>query len=327
MLKIDVHAHLYDRRYVAELDRILDGDQSPVARATAKLNDRVKSDPNQFSVDGRLDLMQRIGLDYQVLSLSIPMSYEGDAATRLRLAQISNDQFAETVQRYPGHFFAFASLPLPDIDASLKELVRCLDELHMVGVCFGSNVKGMRLDDDRLAPIFEEIDRCGQTVFLHPAIPVCSGPDVEPYNLGSALAYIFDTGVTVHRMIFSGMLERYRRLKVIVPHLGGMLPFLTERIQGGYRSNPACQGIPRPPLDYLKELYYDTVSFHQPALRVAVEMFGPDHLMLGSDYPLGSGSLEAAVKFIAESNLSESEQEKVCAANAMRVLDLPFPGR
>jgi predicted TIM-barrel fold metal-dependent hydrolase len=256
MLTIDVHAHLYDRRYVDELDRLFDAAQTPLDVANKAQKDRFRNSSASYSVEERVDLMERVGLDYQVLSLSIPMAYEGDAATRLKCAQISNDQFADTVARFPKHFFAFASLPLPDIDLSLKELERCVDQLHMVGVCFGSNIKGMRLDDAHLRPVFDEIDRRGLTVFLHPAMPVCTGPDVEPYNVNSNLGYIFDTGVTVHRMIFSGMLERYGRLKVIVPHMGGMLPFMTGRIQGGYIARPESRTIPRPPLDYMRELYY-----------------------------------------------------------------------
>jgi predicted TIM-barrel fold metal-dependent hydrolase len=319
---IDVHAHLYDRRYVAELDRLFEHAQTPLDRANKAQKDRFKGNSAAFAVEERVELMERAGLDYQVLSLSIPMSYEGDAPTRLRCAQISNDQFADTVARFPNRFLAFASLPLPDVQASLKELARCIDELRMVGVCLGSNIKGMRLDDAALTPIFDEIDRRGLTVFLHPAMPVCTGPDVEPYNANSALAYIFDTGVTVYRMIFSGMLERYRRLNVIVPHMGGMLPFMTGRIQGGYLAYPERRTIPRPPLEYLRELYYDTVIFHHPSLKLAHEMFGAERILLGSDYPLGSGSLEEAVTFVAESGFSQADREKMLGANAARVLGL-----
>jgi predicted TIM-barrel fold metal-dependent hydrolase len=321
MLKIDVHAHLYHPAYIDELDGLLERAASPAERGAARHNAMLRRNAAAVDVEQRVELMDRLGVGAQVLSLSIPMSYEGDAATRLRLARITNDHFAEAMALHPNRFFAFATLPLPDVDASLKEMRRCLDELHMVGVGFGSNIQGMRLDHAHLAPIFEEMDRRRTVAFLHPNTPVCAGPDLEEYNLASSLAYIFDTGVTVYRMIFSGMLERHRQMKVIVPHLGGMLPFNTGRIQGNYRREVA-QNLPREPLAYMKELYYDTVSFHQPALRLVHEMFGAAHMMLGSDYPLGSGTLERSVNFVADSGLSEADQALVFGRNAVEVLRL-----
>jgi len=323
MLKIDVHAHLYDERYLKELGDVLAEPKTNIEQSSLRQYCRTMTIPANWDIDERLGTMEQIGLDYQVLSLSIPMCYDGDAATRLRLARLTNDRFAEVCRRHRKHFFAFASLPLPDVDASLKELERCLDELGMVGVGFGSNVRGMRLDHAQLAPIFEELNRRGTTAFLHPNTPSCAGPDLEEFNLMAGLAYMFDTGVTVYRMIYSGMLERYRQMKVIVPHLGGMLPFLAARIEGVYRGNPDAQAIPRPPSEYLKELYYDTVSFHPPALRLDFEMFGADHLMLGSDYPLGRASLESAVRFVAEfDDFCEQDRAQVFGENAIRVLRL-----
>jgi aminocarboxymuconate-semialdehyde decarboxylase len=267
--------------------------------------------------------MERIGVDYQVLSLSMPMSYDGDAATRLRLARLTNDRFARAVQDHPRHFFAVATLPLPDVDASLVELERCLDELGMVGVGIGSNIRGRRLDDPELTPVFEELDLRGTTLLLHPNIPVCSGPDIAELNLGPSLAYIFDTGITVYRMILSGMLDRFRRLKVVVPHLGGMLPYLTGRIEEGYRAGRAGAGLERPPAAYLADLYYDTLIGHQPSLQLAKRQFGAERLMLGSDFPLGSSPLEDAVQFVLDADLTDPEREQVLGATAVRVLGLP----
>ena len=312
---------MYHPSYLGELERAVAVSSSTIDVATMGLGGRVSRDPSMFRPDERLEIMDRIGLDCQVLSLSIPFSYMGDADTRLRVSRTSNDHFADMMARHPSRFLAFATLPLPDVEASLRELARCLDELHFVGVVFGSNIRGeMRLDDARLAPIFEEMDRRGTTAFLHPNTPLCSGPDLQDFNLNAGLGYFFDTGITVYRMIFSGMLERYRRLKVIVPHLGGMLPVMMGRIEGNYQRHPACQAIPKAPSEYMKELFYDTISFPPPALRLCAEMFGTEHLLLGSDYPLGAGSLEEAMRFVTESGFSQREQEQMLGGNAARVL-------
>ena len=195
----------------------------------------------------------------------------------------------------------------------------------MVGVAFGSHVNGKRLDDPALSPIFDELDRRGTVVFLHPNIPVCMGPDIVDMNIGPSLAYLFDTGVTIYRMIFSGMLERYRRLKVIVPHLGGMLPYLTGRLEEVYGAGRAGKDLPKPPGEYLRELYFDTLINHQPSLRLAKDQFGADHLMLDSDYPPGMLPLEQSLRFLEEADLSEAERHQILGANATRVLGPASP--
>ena len=115
MLKIDVHAHLYDEAYLEELGRILANPKTNIEQASLTQYRRTMSLPANWDIDERLGTMERVGLDYQVLSLSIPMCYDGDAGARLRQAQRTNDRYAEVVRQHPKHFFAFASLPLPTI--------------------------------------------------------------------------------------------------------------------------------------------------------------------------------------------------------------------
>ena len=322
-MKIDVHAHLFPERYIAELDRVLADPQTAEEKATKSLLDnKVKKDPAMWTVDERLRLMERLEVDYQVLSLSLPQAYEGDRETRKSLAQMSNDLFAAEVGAHPDHFLAFGSVPLPNVDDALEELARCMDQLHLAGLLIGSNVNGLRLDDPLLAPLFEEIDRRGLTVLLHPMTPSCAEMVVD-YNMASTLGFIFDTGVTVYRMIFSGMFEKYRRMQLIVPHLGGMLPYLIGRVEGAYRSHPACKGIPRPPTEYMKELYYDLVSYHVPSIHLAAQVFGTDHLLLGSDYPFGLSDLEMAVQSVQDAGFSAADQELIYSGNAKRLLGLP----
>jgi aminocarboxymuconate-semialdehyde decarboxylase len=319
-LKVDVHAHLYAKRYIDELDNLLPHPpRTPEERLNwGILQGKIKKNPAMWTIEPHLETMDRTGCDYQILSLSIPQAYEGDPATRLKLAQWNNDEFAEVVAKHPNRFLAFGSIPLPDVDASLQELERCIDGLGLVGVCLGSNVNGMRLDDPALAPVFDEIHRRGIVIFMHPMTPTCSA-GLEDFNLGATLGYIMDTGITIHRMIFSGMLERYPNLKVIVPHLGGMLPYHIERIAGSYKSNPACQNIPRHPTEYLRRLYYDVVNFYVPSLRLAADEFGADHLLLGSDYPFGIGDVEAAIRSVQEASFSQGDQDRIFGGNAERL--------
>ncbi|HEX6511109.1 MAG TPA: amidohydrolase family protein [Chloroflexota bacterium] len=317
-LKVDVHAHLYSREYLAELDRIFANPQTPRERATAAtLQGKIKRDSAMWNAAERIEFLDELDVQYQVLSLSVPQAYEGSQADRLKLARISNDDFAATVARCPRRFLGFGSLPLPYVDDSLRELERCLDELHMAGVCLGTNVDGNWLDDPRLTPVWDELDRRGTVIFLHPLTAACV-QGVTDFNMSADLSYIYDTAASVYRILFSGMLERYRNLKLIVPHLGGMLPALIGRFGKSHSVHPACQSIPRTPHEYLKELYYDVVSYYVPALHMAAASFGADHLLLGSDYPFAIGDLRAAIQSVEEA-FGPEDQAKIFGENAKKL--------
>jgi len=323
-LKVDVHAHLYSRDYLAELDRIFANPQTPRERAThATLQGKIKKDSAMWNAEERLEYLDQLDVQYQVLSLSVPQAYEGSQADRLKLARISNDDFAETVAKWPNRFLGFGSLPLPHVDDSLKELERCLDELHMVGVCLGTNVDANWLDDARLAPVFDELDRRETAIFLHPLTAACV-QGVTDFNQSADLAYVYDTAATVYRMMFSGMFDRYRRLKLIVPHLGGMLPGLIGRFGKSHSVHPACQNIQRAPYEYMKEFYYDAVSYWVPALHMAAASFGTDHILLGSDYPFAIGDLRLAIETVQEA-FGPEDQAKIFGENAKKLFPQLIP--
>ncbi|MFI5265946.1 MAG: amidohydrolase family protein [Chloroflexota bacterium] len=317
-LKVDVHAHLYSRDYLAELDRIFANPQTPRERATAAtLQGKIKKDSAMWNAEERLEFLDEVDVQYQILSLSVPQAYEGTQADRLKLAQISNDDFANTVTKHPKRFLGFGSLPLPHVDDSLKELERCLDQLGMVGLCLGTNCDGQWLDNPELRPVFDELDRRAAVIFLHPLTAVCV-EGVRDFNQSADLAYVYDTAVTVYRMLFSGMFDRYRKLKLIVPHLGGMLPALIGRFGKSYTVNPACKTPQRAPFEYMKEFYYDAVSYYVPALHMAATAFGADHILLGSDYPFAIGDLRAAIQSVEEAFAPE-DQAKIFGENAKKL--------
>lgn len=319
-MKIDVHAHIYSPDYLTLLEDTLAGASDPLSSATREVVQRkVRPNPAMCQVEQRLGLMDQLEVDCQWLSLSVPQVYEGDLATRGRLARLSNDYFAGLVAAHPERFRALASLPLPDVDASLAELARCVDDLGMPGVCFGSHVNGRRLDDPAFAPVFEEIDRRGLIVFMHPMSAECSAM-LTDFNLGPTLGYIFDAAVTVYRMIFAGMFERYRRLRFIVPHLGGMLPSLMGRMDNSYRTHPSGKSLPRSPSDTLHDLYYDTMCSHPPALRMASDIFGVDRLLFGTDYPFGVDDIQQAIQSIRDAGFSATEERLIFGDNARRLI-------
>ena len=201
-----------------------------------------------WSSEAHLELMDRHGIETALLSMSSPGVHFGDDTAARRLAREVNEDAAGVVADHPDRFGFFASLPLPDVDGTLDEIAYAIDDLGADGVVLMTNAQGMYLGDESLEPVFAELDRRRAVVFLHPTSPVCW----EQSALGRPrpmVEYIFDTARTVTDLLMSGVLERYPNLTVIVPHCGGALPVLADRVNefmddvpGLARSGPARGG-------------------------------------------------------------------------------------
>lgn len=270
---VDVHAHFTTRDYIE----------------SAKAAGRVEPDgmPEafwpQWSAEEHLDLMEEAGIERAVLSLSSPGLHFGDDGAARSLAREVNEFCAGMVRRYPDRFGQFASLPLPDVDGSLAELAYCFDELGADGVALLSNHSGVRLGDRRLAPVLAELDRRAAVVLLHPT--TCRGhEELSSGRPQPMIEFLFETARTVVDFILSGAAERFARIRLIVPHLGGVLPLLAERVEL-FRTISGAPADRATVAELLGRFYYElagTPSKTQiTALRSIAE---PDRLLYGSDY-------------------------------------------
>lgn len=324
-MRIDAHTHAQPREY---LDALLASGRYETAEDRAGhliIMERgsrfLTITPQMHHPEQRVAEMDEAGVDVQIISVTTPQVYFLDGQPVVDLAARCNDYLAGIVRAYPTRFRALASLPLTaGADAANRELARCLDDLGMAGVLIGSNIDGQPIDDPAFAPVYEEMNRRGTTMFIHPMVP--AGIDVmNPYALAPLVGFMFDTTLAVSRLIFSGFFERYPNVNVLVGHLGGAIPYLAGRLDIGYRSYPDCQGISRPPSEYIKRLYLDTVSFHEPAMRCAVETVGADHIVFGSDYPHVIGDIAGAVRTI-EHTAPEGTVAGILGGNAARLFGL-----
>jgi aminocarboxymuconate-semialdehyde decarboxylase len=216
-------------------------------------------------------------------------------------------------------------MPLPHLDASLTELERCLDTLGMVGVTIGCSVAGRHLDDAAFDPFFAELDRRATVVFLHPVgAGVLEGQD--PYGLTWMVGAPLEDTIAVLRLVMSGLTTRYPNIRIIVPHLGGTLPFLLERLDYSseiQRSLGRLQGWEGQLSTHLRRLWYDTVSTHPEALRCACGSFGADRLLLGTDFPyLWGPRLRRCVTYIEEAGLGADATTAILGDNAASLLGL-----
>ncbi|ACZ37547.1 MAG: amidohydrolase family protein [Sphaerobacter thermophilus] len=303
-MRIDAHAHAQPPEYLDAL--LASGRYESVRDAEGRIVVRERGSrfltitPQMHHPEQRVAEMDEAGIDMQILSVTTPQVYFLQGQAAVDLARRCNDYLADIVRSYPTRFRALASVPLTaDPDAAVREFVRCLDDLGMVGAIIGSNIDGRPIDDPAFDAFYAEADRRATTLFIHPMVP--AGIEVmNPYALAPLVGFMFDTTLAVSRLIFSGFFERYPRVKVLVGHLGAAVPYLAGRLDIGWRSYSDCQGIPHPPTEYIRRLYLDTVSFHAPALRCALETVGPDRIVFGSDYPHVIGDVGGAIASIQQ---------------------------
>jgi 6-methylsalicylate decarboxylase len=274
---IDVHAHFLTGCYVAQ------------ARAAGHdLPDGMPGWPD-WSAAAHLELMDRTGISTAVLSVSSPGTHFGDDEAARKLAREVNDAGAGIVRDHPGRFGLFASLPLPDTDGALAEIGYVFDVLGADGVILETNVHGVYLGDQRLEPVFAELARRQATVLLHPTSPPCS----QQTALGRPrpmIEFIFDTARTVTDLILAGTLARHPELSVIVPHGGGALPLLADRINGFLLAS--AHGGPAPDVvAQLRRLHYDIAGTPFPRqVPALLNLVGHGQLLYGSDFPFTPAS-------------------------------------
>ncbi|HYK64614.1 MAG TPA: amidohydrolase family protein [Patescibacteria group bacterium] len=236
----------------------------------------------QWSADGALAMMDRFGIATGMLSVSSPGVHFGNDARARSLARSVNEFAARTIGEHRGRFGGFASLPLPDVDGALQELAYALDTLKLDGVVMLTNFNGVYLGDRRLDPVFDELNRRGAVVFIHPTSPICWQQSALGYPR-PMIEFTFDSTRAVVNLIFSGTTTRCPKVRFIVPHAGGTLPFLARRIAMFARAGLAAGALNAE--EHLRRLYYDLAgSPGSNALAPLLEMTERTHILYGSDY-------------------------------------------
>ncbi len=309
---IDVHAHLLPDFYVRQ------------ATAAGHAHPDGMGGWPSWSVEAHLDLMDRNGIETSMLSMSSPGVHFGDDQAARLLARRVNEYTAGLTRDHPGRFGTFASLPLPDVDGSLEEIAHAFDELDADGVTLLTHTRGLYLGDQHLDPVFAELDRRRAVVVLHPTSPVCW----EQSALGRPrpmVEYIFDTARTVTDLVLAGVLTRHPNMRVIVPHCGGAVPVLADRINeftGQFLPSAEKSASPDA-VQQLQGLYYDMAGTAFPRqVPALLKLVDPDRVLFGSDYcwtppPLADAHIAAIDA--AESPVEGTTWRSLTTANAQRL--------
>jgi aminocarboxymuconate-semialdehyde decarboxylase len=273
-------------------------------------------------VNLRIEEMDRVGVDVQVLSLSVPNVYFAEESREPEIARRTNDAYAELISRHPQRFKALASIPMDLPEEASKELTRALDALHLQGVLLLSHIRGKPLTDPRFRPFFEEANRRRLFILIHPMLPSGMAEQLKDYVLGPLVGFPFDSTLAVARMCFDGLFRDFPDIRFLVPHLGGAIPYLLPRLDQGYRDFPLNRSkIDEPPSAYLKKLYFDTVSAGPSTVAFVRDLVGADRIAFGSDYPHLPGSMSGSVSAIEGSDLSEAERARVFSGTALAILN------
>ena len=268
--RIDVHTHLVPPFWAKDLP-LHGGDPSGWGAP-------------DWSPDQLIAFMDDEGIAVSMLSLTAPGIEGWKGAGRVAIARQVNDYGAELVTRHPDRLGYLATLALPDVDAGLAEIRRCYDELSVDGVCLHSNFEGVYLGDDRLLPIWEELDRRSAVVFVHPTTPEAA---VLPGLPGPVEDYPADTTRAALHLVVAGHMTRFTRTKVILSHGGGFLPYAASRfaeLTASLNPDRSAESL----LDEMDRFYFDTALVAPSGLPSLLAFARPGHILYGTDYPYAS---------------------------------------
>lgn len=287
---IDIHAHLSIPAADAVLKPHLQG--APAMGFSSPETDAVNRElfarigRKLVSIEDRLADMDAMGVDIQALSpLPGQAIYAVPAEVGLEAARITNDGIASAVAQHPDRLVGMGVVPLQQSQLAIAEMRRCVKDLGLRGIEISSHVGGAELSDAQFRPFFAEAEQMGVLLFLHP-LGFTHGERLRNHYLNNLLGNPIDSTIAVAHLIFEGVLERQPGLKICVAHGGGYAASYWGRLDHAWRVRTDCRmHISKPPSHYLRKLYFDTLVFDLAQLQFLLQVYGADHLCLGTDYP------------------------------------------
>ena len=279
-------------------------------------------------IERRLEHMDRLGIDIHVLTIPAPGAdrFEGDAA--ISIARTANDAIAAICRKHPNRFIGFFTLPTYSVEAAIDELERSVNELGLRGFGCFANLNGQPIDREELLPLYERLAKYKLPVYLHPTAPLATevtGIDIMPTLI---FGWAFDSTVAMTKLVYGRVLERFPELDFVVADVGGVLAFFAQRAKNIYtgRTEEIRQkyGLKENPLDSFRRFYVDTADHPASTLRCVLDFFGPDRMVLGTNYPYGPEEgcvlVKNSLAAIDGLGLNEPDKQKILGGNAARIL-------
>lgn len=325
---IDLHCHwrhdaVMDRMR-AEADRLGKISLNIGSDLTRDVNRRQMEaiKPQMESTEIRLADMDRMGVHVQAIAHFPPQMYYWAASDVADgVFRELNDGLAEVVGTHPDRFVGMGNVPLQDTELAISELRYCLDELGFKGVQIGTRAEGDELSAPRLEPFWDEVETSGAVVVIH-----SNGHDnvkrVDHHYMINTFGHPIEATLAAGHLIFDGVMERHPDLKIVLVHGGGYLPAYSARMDHAYHARKDVrEDLPRPPTEYLKRFYLDTMVFAPDQLRYLIDRYGVDHLVLGTDYPFDMGE-DDPMGLISRATDDEAAVTAIAGGNAARILGM-----
>ena len=326
MNRIDIHSHFISPDFADLIEQrtslpvIEHRDGKRFIRSAAGLSVPVIS--KMTDLDEKLADMEELGVDFAVLSHAVPGAEVLGGEASEEWARRINDHLAGMIARAPDRISAWGAIGFGDPDRSRAEMDRCVNELGFVGFQLYSNIRGETLDSEQVVRVLEHAAELDVPLNLHPTVPI-NMVGMEDLSILTGLGFVADTSLATLRLIVSGIFDRHPGLKLIVPHVGGVLPYIQSRVaahSGRGHIQAHESSLEHPIGHYLKLLYMDTVTGDAAALRCAYELMGAERILYGTDHPFAAYHQAAGV--VERMELPDDERKMIYSENARRLLGL-----
>ena len=320
-MTFDVHAHVIVPEITGDEDwspRVWRDDAG--SQVVELGGNQIRAAVAEFvDIDGILAAQDEAGVDSVLLCPWVPLLYyDADPDEGLARARIQNDALAGLVRKHPDRVAALGAVPLQDPELAAAELVGVMQ--HLSGVEVAASVRGVFLGDDRFEPFWEAAETTGALVFVHPTTRGFDSPAFQDYYLWNTVANPLETAITAAHMVMAGVMERHPRLRVLLAHGGGALLAVRGRLRHAHKFQPKARSrLHESPDVAIRRFYFDTLTHDDMLLRALIDYVGPEHVLLGSDYPFDMGDARH-VDTVRRLGLAPDVEQAVLGGNAERLL-------
>ncbi|QJP16586.1 amidohydrolase [Starkeya sp. ORNL1] len=326
---VDIHAHVGVPEAAAFIQPHLDVSTIAMAKysneETRAVNQRQDQDraTAMVDIDDRMKVLDKLGIDIQVVAPPpFQCYYTVDPEYAVPASRMVNDGVAAFVAKRPDRLAGLGTVALHDPASAVSELERAVKELGLKGVQLLTNVDGRELSSPEFEPVFAKAEELGALIMIHPN-GFTGGERFTRFYFSNVIGNPLETTVALHYLIFDGVLERHPKLKLLAVHGGGFLPAYSGRIDHAWGARKDSNGsLPRPPSEYLRRVYFDTVVFTPHQLKYLVETYGADKIVLGTDYPFDMAEYDPVGHVLSVEGFSDEVRAKIAGGTAKALLGL-----